>query len=222
MPVPALWRRLIPAHGAPRLTLPGRPARIAVTAAVSPPRGVRTGALRVSLSVQDGWGIVYSVPAGRLPADGHLHQLVADLAAPGHAARDREQARYPLRLLGLSLSYNLPPFPVSPLGTVAGKHLRARIAAARATLDVRALAVSPRGSGGFPAPFTSAGKPAGTLPGWRAAAAAAGLADPHAIGLKPNVKAWRPGPAALTFSTGTGLLIQKAGVPPQPVPGSFR
>jgi hypothetical protein len=221
IPVPALWRRLIPAHAAPRLTLPGRPARIAVTAAVSPPRGMRTGALRVSLSVQDGWGIVYSVPAGRLPADGRPHQLVADLAAPGQAAQDRGQARYPLRLLGLSLSYNLPPFPVSSLGAVAGKHLQARIAAARATLYVRALAVSPRGSGGFPAPFTSAGKPAGTLPGWHAAAAAAGLADPHAIGLKPEVKAWRPGPAALTFSTGTGLLIQRAGVPPLPVAGQL-
>ena len=97
--------------------------------------------------------------------------------------------------------------------------MQARIAAARATLGVRALAVSARGSGGFPAPFTVATRPGGMLPGWHAAAAAPGLADPHAIGIKPKVTAWRPGPATLTFSTGTGLLIQKAGVPPLPVTG---
>jgi hypothetical protein len=218
LPVPALWQRITPAHAAPGLALPGRPARIAVTAAVSPPRGVRFGALPVSLSVQDGWGIVYSIPAGRLPADGRPHQLVADLAATGQVPG---RARYPLRLLGLSFSYNLPPFPVSALGAVAGKQMLARIAATRATLGVRALAVSSRGSGGFPAPLTEVGKPGGTLPGWHAAAAAALLADPHAVGLEPKVKSWRPGPGALTFSTGTGLLIQRAGVRPLPIAGQL-
>ncbi len=121
LPPAALWRRIIPAHAAPGLALPGRPARIAVTAAVSPPRGVRFGALPVSLSVQDGWGIVYSVPAGSLPADGRPHRLVAGLAAPGRATQGMRQARYPLRLLGLSLSYQLPPFPVSSLGSAGGR-----------------------------------------------------------------------------------------------------
>jgi hypothetical protein len=221
IPVPALWRLLIPAHAAPGLTLPGHPARIAVTAAVSPPHGVRLGALPVSLSVEDGWGIVYSVPAGRLPADGRAHQLVADLAAPGQATQGPGRARYPLRLLGLSLSYQLPPLPVSARGRPASPHVQARIAAARATLDVRALAASPYGSGGFPAPFTAATRPGGMLPGWHAAAAAAQLADPHAIGVKPKVKAWQPGPATLTFSTGTGVLIPKAGVPPLPIAGQL-
>ena len=221
LPVPALWQRLVPARAAPGLALPGRPARVAVTAAVSPPRGVRFGALPVSLSVQDGWGIVYSVPAGSLPADGRPHRLVASLAAPGQAAPGTGQARYPLRLLGLSLSYKLPPFPLSSLGIAAGKQTQAPIAAARATLDVRALAVSPRGSGGFPAPFTVATRPGGMLPRWHATAAAAGLADPHAIGIKPAVKAWRPESAALTFSVGTGLLIQKAGAVPVPVAGQL-
>jgi hypothetical protein len=112
---------------------------------------------------------------------------------------------------------------VASLGTAAAAHVQARIAAARATLDVRALAASPRGSGGFPAPFTGAGKPGATLPGWHATAAAPGLADPHAAGLKPKVKAWRPGPgpAMLTFSTGTGVLIPKAGIPPLPIAGQL-
>lgn len=221
LPVPAVWHRIIPAHPAPGLALPGRPARIAVTAEVSPPRGVRFGALPVRLSVQDGWGIVYSIRAGSLPADGHPHQLVADLAGHGGATPGTGQARYPLRLLGLSLSYQLPRFPLSALGTPAASRVQARIAAARATLDVRALAVSPHGSGGFPAPFTAATRPGGVLPGWHAAAAAALLADPHAVGIKPKVKAWRPGPATLTFSTGTGLLIQRAGVRPLSVGGQL-
>ena len=221
LPAAALWRRITPAHAAPGLALPGRPARIAVTAAVSPPHGVRVSAMPVSLSVQDGWGIVYSVPAGSLPADGRPHRLVAGLAAPGQADQGMLQARYPLRLLGLSLSYPLPPFPVSPLGRPAAAPLQARIAAARGTLGVRALAVSSRGSGAFPAPFTTAARPGGMLTGWHATAAAAGLADPHAIGIRPTVRAWRPGQAALTFSAGTGLLIQKAGVAPLPVTGQL-
>ena len=221
LPLPALWQRLVPARAAPGLVLPGRPARVAVTAAVSPPRGVRFGALPVSLSVQDGWGIVYSVPAGSLPADGRPHRLVAWPAARGQAAPGTGQARYPLRLLGLPVELQVAPFPVSSLGTAAGKQTQAPIAAARATLDVRALAVSPRGSGGFPAPFTVATRPGGMLPRWHATAAAAGLADPHAIGIKPAVKAWRPESAALTFSVGTGLLIQKAGAVPVPVAGQL-
>src|SRR5262249_12379343 len=114
--VPALWQRIIPAPAAPGLALPGRPARIAVTAAVSPPPGARFGALPVSLSVQDGWGIVYSVPAGRLAPDGRPHQLVADLASGQGPGR----ARYPLRLLGLSFSCKLPPGPGSGRRSGAG------------------------------------------------------------------------------------------------------
>jgi FtsX-like permease family protein len=230
---PRLWQRITPARPGPGLALPGRPARAAVTASVRPPRGVRLGAVRVSLSVQDGWGIVYQVPAGGLPADGRPHQVVADLAAPGRAgsagqaatagraAGGAGQARYPLRLLGLSLSYRLPPFPVAALGTAALKRVQAGIAAKRATLEVRAVAVSPRGGGGFPAPFASAGRPGGELPRWQAAAGSAQLADPHASGAGPVVVAWRPGPGALTFSVGTGLLVQRAGSVPLPVAGQL-
>ena len=115
-----LWRRITPARPSPGLVLPGRPARLAVIAAVRPPRGVHLGTLPVSLSVQDGWGIVYSVPAGSLPADGRYHRLAADLTGPGQPAAGqaavnrpggRGGARYPLRLLGPSaLSYELPGF----------------------------------------------------------------------------------------------------------------
>jgi hypothetical protein len=217
LPIGALWQRLVPARPAPGLALPGRPARVALTASVHPPRGPGLGTVTVSLSVQDGWGIVYSVPAGSLPADGQPHQVVAGLAVAGRAS----QARYPLRLLGVSLSYPLPPFPASALAGAAANRVEAAVAERSATLDVRALAVSPHGSGAFPAPFAGAGRPGGVLPGWHAAADAAQLADPHAFGVKPAVQDWRPGTAALTFSVGTGLLIQRPGVAPLPITGQL-
>ena len=151
LPPAALWRQLAPARPSPGLVLPGLPARLAVTVAVQPPRGIHLGALPVSLSVQDGWGIVYPVPAGSLPADGRYHLLIAGLTGPGQPSADqpaagqaaagqaaagqagrRGGARYPLRLLGLSLSYQMPGFPVPPSGpTPATKLTEARIAAAR-------------------------------------------------------------------------------------------
>ena len=231
LPPAALWRLITPGRPSNGLALPGRPARLAVTAAVRPPRGVHLGTLLVTLSVQDGWGIVYSVPAGSLPADGRHHRLAADLTGPGQPAAaqasGRGGARYPLRLLGLSLSYQLPGFPVPPGGPTPGiKPAEARIAAARATLDVRDLAVSARATGGFAAPFAGAGSRAGARPGaglagWRATAGAAGLADRHAFGIGPTVKAWRPGAATLTFCVGTGLLIEKPGAAPVPVAGQL-
>src|SRR5262249_19895503 len=185
LPPAALWRLVTPGRPSNGLALPGRPARLAVTAAVRPPRGVHLGTLLVTLSVQDGWGIVYSVPAGSLPADGRHPRLAADLPRPRRAAppaagpppplpadlpgpgqpaaaqaSGRGGARYPLRLLGLSLSYQLPGFPVPPVGPTPGiKPAEARIAAARATLDVRDLAVSARATGRLPAPLPRAPPP---------------------------------------------------------------
>jgi hypothetical protein len=56
---------------------------------------------------------------------------------------------------------------------------------------------------------------------WNAAAAAADLADRHAHGIRPAVTGWRvsAGAATLTFSIGSGHLIQRAGEPPLPISG---
>ena len=103
LPAARLWRRITPRTAGPGLALPGRPARLAIEAALLPPHGAqpaaRPGRPRagvVSLSVEDGSGAVYTVPAGTLPADGRAHQLVGALGAG--------RARYPLRLLGLSVT----------------------------------------------------------------------------------------------------------------------
>jgi hypothetical protein len=202
LPPAALWKRITPGHPLPGLALPGRPARLDISARLTPPRGARLAAMSASLSVQDGWGIVYAVPAGRLPADGRYHHLVTDLAAAG-------QARYPLRLLGLSLSYQMPGLP-PPASLGPGT---------TATLAIHAVAASPRASGGFPAPFARAG----AIAALSATAAAPELAYQAAQGTRPTVAAWRvsAGTAALTFTVGAGHLIERAGEPPLPVSGQL-
>jgi hypothetical protein len=220
LPAAALWKLITPSRASPGLPLPGRPARLELTTMLRPPRPPRAvplGAASVSLSVQDGSGIVYTVPAGNLPADGRVHQLTADLSAAG-------QARYPLRLLAVSVSYQLPGFPApsSPSSAAhrAAMHLARRTAAARATLVIRALAVSPRAAGGFPAPFTGPS----VLARWHAAAGSTDFADVlHTSGIQPAVTRWRAtaGAASLTFAVGSGHRIQLSGLPPLPVTGQL-
>ena len=207
LPPALLWRQITPARAGPGLVLPGRPARLGLTARLRPPGGQHLGPLAVTLSVQDGFGVVYPVPAGTLPADGRYHRLIAGLSAA-------PRARYPLRLLALSASYQLPGVPPPPYPGA-----EQRTAAARATLAVRSLAASPAAGGGFPAPFAG-GR---ALAGWHAAVTAAGLADPHAHGIGPAVAGWRvtAGAATLTFGIGSGHLIQRAGRPPLPVSGQL-
>jgi hypothetical protein len=211
----ALWRRIVPGRAAQGVALPGRPARLAVTAMLSPPRGGHLGAFSVSLAVRDGWGIVYSVAAGTLPADGRSHQLIASLSGG--------QARYPLRLLGVSLSYQLPGFPPppypSPAAARAVKHLERHIAKARATLAIRALTVSARPTGALPAPFAQGS----ALARWQATAGSAAFADQATSGTPPSAVAGGTsgGAATLRFKVGAGHLVQKRGVPPIPVSGQL-
>ncbi len=222
LPGARLWRRITPRTAGPGLALPGHPARLAIEAALLPPRSPQSGARPggpgagvVSLSVEDGSGAVYTVPAGALPADGRAHQLVGALGAG--------RASYPLRLLGLSVTYQLPGFPAPPDHSAAARaaalQAEQRRAAARATLAIRALAVSPRTSGGFPPAFTGAG----VLVPWHAAASFADLASQQAPGIAPAVTSWRASgdEAALTFAVGAAHLAQRSGLPPLPVTGQL-
>jgi hypothetical protein len=212
LPAAALWRRITPASASPGVALPGKPARLEITAEVRPAAAQRLGALSVDLSVQDGSGIVYQVSAGTLPADGRYHKLIATLSAA-------RQAVYPLRLLGLSASYTLPrPAHPGP-ARAAARHPRPQAAAGQSALLIGGLAVSGRASGSVPPPFAGGA----ALTGWHPAAAAAGLADPRARGTAPSVAAWRPaaGAAALTFTAGSGELIERPGLPPVPVSGQL-
>src|SRR5262249_35727923 len=138
-PLPArqLWRRIIPAR--PGLALPGRPARIAIEARVSGRAGqYRLGRVRAAASIQDADGAVYTVPAGSIPADGRDHPLIAWLAPPGRAS-------YPLRLIGLSLTYGLPHYP--------GQRQLSSTALHRDTLTLSSVAEATSATGRFAAPF---------------------------------------------------------------------
>ena len=86
---------LAPRGPAPGVPVPGRPARLAVTARLD-----GTGMSQPGLLAQltDAAGVSYEIPAGTLPADGRSHQLTV-VVAPS------QQADYPLRLVGFSLQY---------------------------------------------------------------------------------------------------------------------
>jgi hypothetical protein len=212
LPAAILWRRIIPARASPGLALPGKPARLEVTAMVRPAAAQRLGALSVDLSVQDGSGIVYQVSAGTLPADGRYHKLITTLSAT-------RQAVYPLRLLDLSASYTLPRLSRPVPAPVAAKHPHEQAPAAQSAFLIGGLAVSDRASGSIPPPFANGA----ALASWHPVAAAAELADPRARGTPPSVAAWRAaaGAVALTFTAGSGGLVERPGLPPIPVSGQL-
>lgn len=143
-PVPetTLWRMLTPAGAAAGVPLPGRPARLRLTAQAVPPSGVpepprsaAAGAYPAFAEVADSLGDVFALPAGSLPPDGRDHALTVPLGGS-----------YPLRLIGLNLAA-----PAS--------------VAARFRPTVTAVAVSASATG----PFTAIAA-GGTLAGWRQSA----------------------------------------------------
>jgi hypothetical protein len=221
LPLAALWKKITPAQAGPGLVLPGRPARLELTATARPPSGGgNLGPLTATLSIQDAAGIGYSVSAGRLPVDGRSHTLIGRLAAS-------RQASYPLRLLGIELDYQLPTIPAPPFPGASPAAVRAatraaaqsteRIAARRATLTINGLAASPALKGKFTA--FAAGS---ALQAWHPAGQSQALTNPKATGSAPVVTAWRQGPGGartITFGPGDGYLLQRAGYPALPILG---
>jgi hypothetical protein len=197
LPTAALWRLLRPAT-APGIALPGRPARLAISASLGPAR-IRIAPATVTLSVQDGTGAIYQVPAGLLPADGHDHDLVATLAPT-------RQAVYPLRLLAISVGYQMPA--ASP-GTDAAF-----------TVTSAATSTSARG------PFAAAFMTGTALHAWTPTLSAAPPTDlaPGAKSLTsgqlPATDSWASvtgGAQRLTFRPGYGQLTPDNAALPQPV-----
>jgi ABC-type lipoprotein release transport system permease subunit len=141
LPLAALWRRITPRRLA-GLPIPGQPARLEILVNLATQAATqRFVSAGVIAWLQDGGGGTYQMgdcrsPLGVLPADGRQHALIIPLSRPG-------QASYPLRLLGLSLCFGLPPFDAAnPLASPA---LRLR---------VLALATAPKSTGPFGSPFT--------------------------------------------------------------------
>ncbi len=161
VPASRLWRTITPRTMA-GLALPGRPARLAIIASVQPgPAGKALGPLSAAVTVQDASGAAYTLPGGAIAADGHEHDLVVQL---GQAVG----FRYPLRLLGIALTYNWPRYGSTP---------------SSAAITITGLAESGAVSGPFGPPVLS-----GTaLAAWHTAVSAPDLA----FLISNNLEHWR-------------------------------
>ena len=219
LPLSALWQRITPRQ-LPGLALPGQPDRLEILAALgagphsSAAEARRAlGSATVMASIQDAGGAAYQVPAAAsLPADGQPHSLVFTLSGP-------RQASYPLRLLGLTLTYVLPLYdPARPTS------------APDAGLTIESLAVAETASGPFGGPFSRGAALATWNPTALSASVPTGPPDqfggtPPSDGTPPSILGWQGaavGAQQLTFDAGHGpseSVMNNEGLAPQDITG---
>lgn len=130
-PLPALWSAITPA-AEPGFALPGRPIAVGIEARLAIAGFAGSD---VTMTVEDASGIAYQADLGNLPADGATHTLQAVLA-PSPAGID-----YPLRIINVTLNYQLPAavnggsFTVAAVTTRdAGQQTAAPVAGAAAAI----------------------------------------------------------------------------------------
>lgn len=195
LPAPKLFRA-ISAGTSAGLALPGRPERLQISASMSGGAGP-LGPVFATLTVRDAFGLAYSVSTSSMPADGKLHDLVAQLAPSAGAA-------YPLRLVGLSVTFAMPAYP---------KTVGAMLEDENASLLISRLSVSPAAKGPFPPAFSSGV----SLASWHKATVDPGLtATLNGLGgglngatnTKILSSAAYQGGEQITFQTGYGPLLQ--------------
>ena len=196
LPLAALWRRITPRRLA-GLPIPGL-ARLEILVSLATKAGPqRFGGAGAIAWVQDAGGGTYQLgtckfPFAVLPADGRQHALIIPLSGSG-------QAIHPVRLLGLSLCFTLPPLDAAqPLASPAVR------------LRVLALAAARTPAGPFGTPFTRGA----ALASWRALASSQSVparpAGPFGTvtprdGTPPKVRRWHAaagGSRELDFTTG--------------------
>lgn len=198
LPLSALWQRITP-RKLSGLALPGQPDRLEMLAALgAAPHSSAAEVLRdlgsaaVKAWIQDAGGDTYQVQAdGFLPADGRPHSVVFTLSGPRGTS-------YPLRLLGLTVSYDLPPYdPADPTSAPA------------ASLTVESFAVAATTAGPFSGPCCQGA----ALAAWQVAADSpdvpvappASGAPPASYGVPPVIQSWHGaagGGEQATFDTG--------------------
>jgi FtsX-like permease family len=213
LPLNALWQRITPRL--PGLALSGQAQRLEVLATLeaSPQSSAAEvqrdlGSAALTAWIQDSTGTAYPMPAvGGLPADGRPHALVFVL--PG-----RREASFPLRLVGLTLTYNLPPYdPASPTSTPA------------ASLSLRSFAVAKTARGPFGRPFDhgdalAAWDYTGSAPHVPTGPQGAFEAIPPSDGIPPAITSWlgaAGGARRLEFKTGHDpslAVMARAGITP--------
>ena len=137
----AMLRRLAPRGALAGAPLPGRPARLLITARLSG----AVGKPYLSVTMADGFGIGYQAQAGPLPADGRPHTLTV-LVAP------QPGAAYPLRITGFSLQYLMPQQQAVPAQLMVSA-LRTSPAGQRASLGPQGARYKSFGSASPPGQF---------------------------------------------------------------------
>lgn len=206
LPLNQLWQRITPRQLA-GLALPGQPDRLEILAALgaaplSSAAQIRAlgaiGPAVLTAWIQDADGATYQIPAGSLALDGRPHPVVFTLAGP-------RQASYPLRLLGFTLTYVLPPFvPANPTF------------APIASLTIQSLAVTATDSGPFGRPFRQGAALASWQVNGTSLAVPTGPPDPYggtppSGGETPVINGWHGGARGgqqLTFYTGHDPSLQ--------------
>ena len=199
VPVSRLWSYLGQRQGRlPGLAIPGRPERLAITASMTGGSRGQLGPVSATVTVQDRFGLAYELPSSMMPADGRPHQLIVRLGAASGIA-------YPLRLIGLSLTYSLAPDP----GALALD--------GNSVIKFSSVAASAAQTGPFGRPF-AAGQ---ALAGWRARAFAPGLEDSQQQvsngSLRPSVIDWGAAgqDAELTLYPGSGPQLPRGATRPE-------
>jgi hypothetical protein len=194
LPASSLWRRLRPRGLG--MAIPGRPARLEITASLGP-ASVRLGQAQVNVTVQDAAGVAYTAGAGTLPADGLAHTLAVSISPARRAA-------YPLRLLAVRALYTMPA-------------TRTR----DAVFTVRTFA-APATTGSTATPFATGSM----LRGWSRIITSESLTDAERSQIAvPGAAApaiarssgTRSGVQSVSFSPGHGLVPPAFGAPPVPV-----
>ena len=198
VPAARLFRAItVPRAG---VVLPGRPARLAITASMSASAG--TEPVSATVTIEDADGIGYAIPTSAMPADGSPHLLIAKLASSG--------AAYPLRLIGISVSYDMPAYQQS---------VRAGAGQPPAALQIDGVSVSPAATGSFSRLSTGAH----VLGGWAAQTADPALAAELAVlggatdgSAKPAIEAATAvgGAERIAFSPGRWPLLPAGSAPP--------
>ena len=207
----ALLRRLAPRAPPPGVLVPGRPARLLITARLSGP----VGSPALSVTVADRFGISYQLPAGLLPADGLPHTLTVPVG-PGRGIA------YPLRVTGFSLQYNLPMKRAGAAQLVVSAIRPAGAAGppgAAASLGTPGDRLRSFGSASPPGPFGLLRKQPAVTPGFVAAqgltldyTTGAGYGPPiHSCGVVPNrhpcgPPGTVPGIVAMTYAVPAAVI----------------
>ncbi|MGP0024155.1 MAG: FtsX-like permease family protein, partial [Streptosporangiaceae bacterium] len=182
-PPSRLFAAIAPAGPTAGLPLPGRPARIRLTAQIGP---AGLAPVVVDLTAEDADGDAYQIPAGTLAADARPHTLTA--AITGGAV-------YPLRLTAITASYTLPATRLA--------------AAAVFTVDSVAASqpVPPGGPGGGAPPASAASFPGTALERWRAVASSSELAGVRATFPGPVGPSGMPGATSAAATAGGARTV---------------